>query len=89
MGILWNALDVTEVVMSDNDLGPRIPVEILTEQETCSTLRVSRSTLRRLVKAGKLSRSGVSAGRTLFWVGEVRRLAATPLISTTHKMEAA
>ena len=65
--------------MSDNDLGPRIPVEVLTESETCSTLRVSRSTLRRLVKAGKLQRSAISSGRTLFWVGEVRRLASAPL----------
>lgn len=72
--------------MDDNDLGPRIPVEVLTEKEVCHTLRISRSTLRRLVEAGKLSRSGISRGRRLFWVGEVRRLAATPLEVTSTNM---
>jgi len=75
--------------MSDNDLGPRIPVEILTENEACNALRISRSTLRRLVAAGKLSRSGISRGRRLFWVGEIRRVAATPLSNCTREMEAA
>jgi len=75
--------------MNDNDLGPRIPVEVLTEKEACDTLRVSRSTLRRLVEAGKLSRSGVSRGRRLFWIGEVRRVAATPLEMASRKMEVA
>jgi excisionase family DNA binding protein len=74
--------------MNDNDFGPRIPVEVLTEKEACETLRISRSTLRRLVDAGRLSRSGVSRGRRLFWIGEIRRVAATPLV-TVRGMEAA
>jgi excisionase family DNA binding protein len=75
--------------MNDNDLGPRIPIEVLTENETCHTLRVSRSTLRRLVEAGKLNRSAVSRGRRLFWIGEIRRLAATPLEIVPRKVEVA
>lgn len=75
--------------MNHNDLGPRIPIEVLTEKEACDALRVSRSTLRRLVEAGKLNRSGVSRGRRLFWIGEIRRLAATPLEMASRKMEVA
>jgi excisionase family DNA binding protein len=75
--------------MGDDDFGPMIPVEVLTEKEACYTLRISKSTIRRLVEAGKLSRSGVSRGRRLFWIGEIRRLAATPLETVSRRMEAA
>ena len=59
--------------------GQPFPCEILTESETARTLRVSVATLKKHVRAGRLRRSAVSVGKSLFWAGEVRRFASTPL----------
>ena len=55
--------------------------KLLDAAEACAALRLSRSTLQRRVKEGKLKRSAVSSGRALFTLAEIKRLIATPLES--------
>jgi excisionase family DNA binding protein len=52
--------------------------KLLDSDEAAAALRVSKSTLHRLVKTGKLRRSVVSTGRSLFSIEEVRRVISTP-----------
>jgi predicted site-specific integrase-resolvase len=52
--------------------------KLLDSAEAAAALRVSKSTLHRLVKTGKLHRSVVSTGRSLFSIEEVRRVICTP-----------
>lgn len=52
---------------------------LLDAAEACAALRLSRSTLQRLVREGKLKRSAVSVGRALFPLSEIHRLIQTPL----------
>jgi predicted site-specific integrase-resolvase len=52
--------------------------KLLDSAEAAAALRVSKSTLHRLVKTGTLRRSVVSTGRSLFSVEEVRRVISTP-----------
>lgn len=52
---------------------------LLDEAEARAALRISRSTLQRLVRRGKLKRSAVSTGRALFPLSEIQRLIQTPL----------
>ena len=54
--------------------------ELLDSAEAAAALRVSKSTLHRLVKTGTLRRSVVSTGRSLFSIEEVRRVISTPLM---------
>jgi predicted site-specific integrase-resolvase len=54
--------------------------QLLDSVEAAAALRVSKSTLHRLVKTGKLHRSAVSTGRSLFSIEEVRRIISTPLM---------
>jgi excisionase family DNA binding protein len=53
--------------------------KLLDSDEAAAALRVSKSTLHRLVKTGKLRRSVVSTGRSLFSIEEVRRVISTPI----------
>jgi predicted site-specific integrase-resolvase len=52
---------------------------LLDSAEARAMLRVSRSTLERLVRQGKIKRSAVSVRRALFPLSEIHRLIATPL----------
>ena len=52
-------------------------LRLLNSEEASAVLRVSKSTLYRLVKTGKLHRSGVATGRSLFPMNEIVRLATT------------
>lgn len=52
--------------------------KLLDSAEAAAALRVSKSTLHRLVKTGTLRRSVVSTGRSLFSIEEVRRVISTP-----------
>lgn len=52
---------------------------LLDSAEARAALRISKSTLQRLVREGKLKRSAVSVGRALFPVSEIQRLIQTPL----------
>lgn len=54
--------------------------QLLDSAEAAAALRVSKSTLHRLVKTGKLHRSSISTGRSLFSIEEVRRIISTPLM---------
>jgi predicted site-specific integrase-resolvase len=52
---------------------------LLDSAEARAALRISKSTLQRLVREGKLKRSAVSVGRALFPLTEIQRLISTPL----------
>jgi hypothetical protein len=52
---------------------------LLDSAEARAALRVSDSTLQRMVKQGRLHRSSVSTGRALFSLAEIRRVISTPL----------
>ena len=52
---------------------------LLDSAEALAALRISKSTLHRLVRQGKLKRSSVSTGRALFPLSEIQRLICTPL----------
>jgi hypothetical protein len=53
---------------------------LLDSAEARAALRVSDSTLQRMVKQGRLHRSSASVGRALFSLGEIRRVISTPLV---------
>ncbi len=53
--------------------------KLLDSAEARAALRISKSTLQRLVQRGKLKRSAVSTGRALFPLSEIQRLIQTPL----------
>ena len=52
---------------------------LLDAAEACAALRIGKSTLQKLVREGKLKRSSVSVGRSLFPMSEIQRLISTPL----------
>jgi excisionase family DNA binding protein len=54
---------------------------LLDTAEACAALRVSKSTLHRLVKKGRIHRSTATVGRSMFPMSEIRRL-IYPMMST-------